>query len=71
MQKRIYPNIDAERARMGLTVEEFASKLEVTRKTYYNWLSKGEIPQEKLEIMSDLFNVSIDYLLGLSNNKTA
>lgn len=71
MKKKLYPNIDAERARMGLTVEELASKLEVTRRTYYNWISKGEIPQEKLEIMSDLFNVSINYLLGLSETKTA
>ena len=31
-----YPNINAERSRMGLTIEELAEKLGVTRKTVYN-----------------------------------
>lgn len=60
----MYPNIDAERARKGLSVEQLTEKLGVTRRTYYNWLSKGKIPQSKLEIMADLFNVSVDYLLS-------
>ena len=60
----VYPNIDAERARNRLTVEQLSSKLKVSRKTYYNWIHKGKIPQSKLEAMSILFNVSIDYLLG-------
>jgi len=59
----MYPNIDAERARQGLSVEMLTQKLGVCRKTYYNWLSNGKIPQSKLEIMADIFNVSVDYLL--------
>ena len=59
-----YPNIDAERARNGLTKEELSNTLGVSRKTYYNWLNKGKIPQEKLERMAKIFNVSVDYLLG-------
>jgi transcriptional regulator with XRE-family HTH domain len=58
-----YPNINAERSRMGLTIEELAEKLGVTRKTVYNWMVRGNIPQSKLEAMSSLFNCSIDYLL--------
>lgn len=58
-----YPNINAERSRMGLTIEELAEKLGVTRKTVYNWMARGNIPQSKLEVMSSLFNCSIDYLL--------
>lgn len=59
-----YPNIEAERARMGLSAEQLAQALGVTRKTLYNWTEKGNIPQLKLEEMSALFSVSCDYLLG-------
>ncbi|HPU58450.1 MAG TPA: helix-turn-helix transcriptional regulator, partial [Candidatus Avimonas sp.] len=53
--EKMYPNIKAERARNGMTVEELAKKLGVTRKTYYNWCAKGRIPQDKLIAMADLF----------------
>ena len=63
-----YPNIDAERVRAGMTLEQFAESLGVTRKTLYNWYAKGRIPQSKLEQMSDLFGgCSINYLLGLTS----
>lgn len=58
-----YPNIDAERARRGLTAEELAKLLGVTRKTYYNWVNKRKVPQNQLVVMADIFGVSIDYLL--------
>lgn len=66
MKKLIYPNIEAERARKGMTVEELAKLLGVTRKTYYNWISKGKIPQPKIELMSDIFDKTSDYLLGIA-----
>ena len=59
-----YPNIAAERARNQMSQEQLASHLHVTRKTLYNWETKGNIPQSKLEAMSELFHVSADYLLG-------
>ena len=65
MCRPIYPNIEAERARNGLSVTELSEKLGICRKTYYNWIGRGQIPQDKLKLMSDLFNVSSDYLLGL------
>ena len=58
-----YPNINAERSRKGMTTEELAKSLGVTRKTLYNWIAHGNIPQSKLVLMSELFNCSIDYLL--------
>lgn len=58
-----YPNINAERSRAGMTVEDLAKNLGVTRKTVYNWMAHGNIPQSKLEKMSELFHCSIDYLL--------
>ena len=59
-----YPNINAERARRGLSTTQLAKMLGVTRKTVYNWISKGDIPQSKLEKMASFFDCSIDYLLG-------
>lgn len=60
-----YPNIEAERARKGMSQEELIEKLGYKeRKTYYSWLSNGNIPTQVLEKMADLFDCSIDYLLG-------
>lgn len=59
-----YPNINAERARRGLSTAQLAKMLGVTRKTVYNWISKGDIPQSKLEKMASFFDCSIDYLLN-------
>lgn len=59
----LYPNINAERSRRKMTIEELAAALGVTRKTVYNWMVRGNIPQSKLEKMSEMFNCSIDYLL--------
>jgi transcriptional regulator with XRE-family HTH domain len=64
MKRLRYPNIAAERARMGLTLEEFSEILGVTRKTILNWETKGNIPQGALEKMADLFNVTVEYLLA-------
>lgn len=59
-----YPNIEAERARHGMTVDAFAAALGVSRKTIYNWTNRGDIPQQALERMAELFGCTIDYLLG-------
>lgn len=59
-----YPNIDAERARKGMTKEALAERLGISRKTLYNWVSNGEIPQSALENMADIFGCTVDYLLG-------
>ena len=59
-----YPNINAERARMGLSWGQLAGILGVTRKTLYNWTTKGDIPQNALIQMTDIFGCSPDYLLS-------
>ncbi|MCM1508396.1 MAG: helix-turn-helix domain-containing protein [Ruminococcus flavefaciens] len=64
-----YPNIEAERARKGLTFDALAKMLGVCRKTYYNWVTKGNIPSSKITEMSRIFGVSSDYLLGLTDQK--
>lgn len=59
-----YPNIEAERARNGISNDALAEKLGVSRKTLYNWMDKGNIPTSALIRMADAFGCSIDYLLG-------
>ncbi|MEG0941868.1 MAG: helix-turn-helix transcriptional regulator [Oscillospiraceae bacterium] len=59
-----YPNIEAERARLGLSYEQLAVQLCVSRKTLYNWIARGAIPQAKLIEMARLFECSVDYLLN-------
>ena len=60
-----YPNIEAERARCGLTADALAASLGVTRKTLYNWCNHGKIPLSALEQMAKLFGgCSVDYLLA-------
>lgn len=60
-----FKNIEAERARNGMTKEVFAEKIGVATKTYYNWLNGvNPIPSTALIKMADILNVSIDYLLG-------
>ena len=65
----LYPNIEAERARNGLSYEEMARRLGVSRKTIYNWLISGNIPQKKLIDMGNLFGCSIDYLLSCKSKE--
>lgn len=65
-----YPNIEAERARIGISKDDFAKKLGIATKTYYNWLNGvNPIPSDRLIVMSSLCNSKIDYLLGLSDNR--
>ena len=60
-----YPNIEAERARNGMTKEKFASLLGISVSTVKNWHNgRTEIPASKIIKMAILFNVSTDYLLG-------
>lgn len=64
-----YPNIEAERARAGLTKQELSDSVGVSARTYQNWQdSKTEIPGSKIIDMVNLFGVSADYLLGLTIN---
>ena len=65
-----YPNIEAERARIGMTKDDFAKRLGIATKTYYNWLNGvNPIPSDRLIEMSLLNKKKIDYLLGLSNKR--
>ena len=59
-----YPNINAEMARNGMNRVELAKKMGVSRKTVYNWLTLGRIPMNVMVKLSELFDCSVDYLIG-------
>lgn len=68
----LYPNIEAERARAGMTKVNFAKALKVNPSTVKNWQSgKTKIPASKIVAMATLFNVTTDYLLGRTSHSTA
>lgn len=49
-----------------MTKGDLAEKLGVSYATLKNWMKgKGEIPASKLVLMSEMFNCSADYLLGI------
>lgn len=65
----MFPNIDAERARNGMSRAKLASQLGVSYSTMKSWMSgRTDIPSSKLVEMSKIFQVSIDYLLGMSSS---
>ncbi len=64
----MFPNIDAERARLGMTKVGLAETLGVSYSTMKSWMSgRTDIPSSKIIEMTRLFGVSADYLLGLNN----
>jgi transcriptional regulator with XRE-family HTH domain len=67
-----YPNIEAERARNGMTKASMAKAIDVTPDTVTNWqLARTEIPASKIVALADLFNVTTDYLLGRTLSSAA
>ncbi len=66
------PIIEAERIKRGIDKNEFSKLLGVSRRTVYNWQNgKTELPISKLIKLSNMWNCSTDYLLGLDSNKIA
>lgn len=64
-------SIASERKRLGITQEELAKRLNLTRSTVARWESDPEIITGKYLIaLSDLFNCSADYLLGRTNERS-
>lgn len=64
-KQKMYENIEVERIKQRLSSAELARKLGISRGTLNAWQKKGNIPATKLIMMSQLFQCSVDYLLGL------
>lgn len=58
-------NIEAERARLGLTKTQLEAALGITDKTYRAYIDGGPIPSTILEKLRDMTGQSIDYLLAV------
>ncbi len=64
-------NIEAERGRLQLTKEELSKRLGITSKTYLSYIRGNAIPSSVLINMSQIFDCTVDYLLGLTTEKSA
>lgn len=60
-------NIEAERARKGMTKSALAQALGVTHKTYNGYINGTPIPSDVLVSMARIFDCKVDYLLGLTD----
>ena len=57
------------RKKSGWSQEELAEKLNVTRQSVSKWEGAQSIPDlEKILQLAQIFGVSTDYLLGLTDN---
>lgn len=66
----MFPNIDAERARLGISKSDLAKELGVSYSTIKSWMNgKTDMSCSKVIAMSKLFGVSSDYLLGLTHHE--
>ena len=58
------------REHSGLTLDEFAKSIKIGRTTLYNYESgKNPIPSDVIIRISITYNISADYILGLSPDK--
>lgn len=66
-----YQRIRDLREDNDLTQRELANKLGVKRSTYAMWeLGDTNFPIEKLAIVAEIYKTNIEYLLGLSYDKS-
>lgn len=64
-----YPNIRMLREDNDLTQKRLCEYLCCSQQVYSNYeLGQRDIPTDVLIKLSDFYNVSTDYLLGLTNN---
>ena len=56
-------NIEAERARLCMSKESISEALDISSKTYNNYINDRPIPSDILQKMLKLFGCSVDYLL--------
>lgn len=62
----VFRNISAECARNGLSTEAFCAEIDVPKRTWYDWVKRGDFPISVLVKAVKLFKVSADSLLGIS-----
>lgn len=67
-----YCIIEAERIKRQMSRDDLAKALGVSRRTISNWQNGStELPLSKLLSMAQMWNCSIDYLLGFDVQSSA
>lgn len=62
-------NLKKHRKLSNLSQKDIANKIDISLRNYQYYESGNRIPPiDKLIIMADLFDVSIDYLVGRTDN---
>lgn len=65
-----YPRLRDLREDSDLSIRKLADILHMQRTTYHNYeTGKRELPLELAITLARFYNVSLDYLAGLTNNK--
>ena len=65
----MYRRIRDLREDSDLTQKQVASKLNCSQQVYSNYeLGQRDIPTDILIKLTEIYNVSADYILGISNN---
>lgn len=67
----VYKRIRDLREDRDLTQKEISKKLNCSQQVYSNYeLGQRDIPTDILIKLSMLYNVSVDYILGITDNPT-
>lgn len=65
----MYKRIRDLREDNDLTQKQIANKLNCSQQVYSNYeLGQRDIPSDILIKLSKIYNVSVDYILGITNN---
>ena len=66
-----YPRLRDLREDNDLSIRKLADTLHMQRTTYHNYeTGKREVPFELAITLSQFYNVSLDYIAGLTNDST-
>ncbi len=66
-----YPRLRDLREDKDLSIRKLADTLHMQRTTYYNYeTGKRELPFELAITLAKFYNVSLDYVAGLTNDTT-
>lgn len=63
----MYENLKNTRLEKGISIKEIAKVLEVTPAVYSKWERSEYIPIHALALLSTFYGVSVDYLVGLTD----
>ena len=65
----MFRNLEAEQARKGLTDQEVANKLGISRVSYGNKKKSGKFTTLEIKALCKLFQCKVDYLFAEENEE--